>query len=155
MSTQITNLNSKSTPAKRTNGKQPAKDAKPTPAVEKSKPIEIPVCPKNSFKFRESCSNRYLVRLPLSVTLSQAENKAFMEQCLMIKSREFTSFDEVFCVGHEAGWATEWMVVYAEPGVLNLAYQRSHTFEQRQTVDPHSRQASSTELPSVSTAPNQ
>jgi len=148
MSTQITNL--KSTPAKRTNGKQPAKDA-----VEAKKPIEIPVCSKNSFKFRESCSNRYLVRLPLSVTLSQAENKAFMEKCLMLKSKEFTSFDEIFCVGHEAGWATEWMVVDAEPGVLNIAYQRSHTFEQRQTVDPHSRQASSTELPSVSTAPNQ
>jgi len=124
----------KATPAKPTNGKQPKANAKPTPTVAESKPVEIPVAAKNSFKFRESCSNRYLVRLPLSVTLDQAENKKFMQQCLMIKSGEFGGFDEIFAVAGDSSWSVEWLVTDAEAGRLNLAYQRTHEFEKTELV---------------------
>jgi len=55
-----------------------------------------------------------------------------MSQCLMIKSREFGSFDEIFCVSQDAGWAVEVMVVDSEPGLLHLAFQRSHNFEHQE-----------------------
>lgn len=110
---------------------------KPAPAdVDAEKEdTDVPVAKLNTFKFRESCSNRYLVRLPAEVSLEDAKDQRFMEKCLILKSRDFTSFDEVLCVGHSADWATEWLVIDAELAFVNLQLQKVYTFEQQHVSD--------------------
>ena len=53
----------------------------------------------------------------------------------ILKSRDFTSFDEVFCVGHSADWATEWLVIDAELAFVNLQLQKVYEFEQQHVSD--------------------